>query len=144
MDRLIQIGYSKLSQVGEWELQHALVRKESAREKSVMKDSRVTEVMTLLSKNPNSTIDEISAKISEYGMSMSIIEKITLLQMKQNNLRVKLLQLAQKQREFDEFGFGQNTQTEQKHISEQIGEIEESINKYQDEYRKIFPKQQVY
>lgn len=144
VDRMIQIGYSKLSDVREWEKQHALVRKESAREKSVMKDARVTEVMTLLSKNPQLSVDEISAKISGYGMSMSLIEKITLLQVKQNNLRIKLLHLTQKQKEFDEFGFGQNTQTEQKQVSDQIGELEKSIKQHQEEYRKIFPKQQVY
>jgi hypothetical protein len=127
-----------------WESEHAEVRRESSREKSVMKDARVLHVMTLLAMNPTLTLDEISAQIADHGMSMSIIEKVTVLQMQQNIWRVKLLALAQKQKEFEEFGYGQNTLEEQKAISNKLALLESQVVKYQEDYRKVFPKQQLY
>jgi hypothetical protein len=144
VDRVIQIGYNKVPAAYSWEPEHSVVRKESAREKSVMKDARVAHVMTLLAMNPSLTLEELSNQIAEYGMSMSMIEKVTVLQMQQNNLRVKLLGLVQKQKEYEEFGYGENKLEEQKEISRQIRMLESQVSQYEEEYRKVFPRQVVY
>lgn len=144
VDRIIQIGYNRIPEVLNWEPQHAAVRRESAKEKSVMKEARFAEVMTTLSKNPNMSLDEVAAQISNYGMSMSTIEKVTVLQLQQNRLQVRLLQLSAQQKEFEEFGVGASTREEQMRLSAELTEIETSLKRLKDEYRAIFPKQQVY
>ena len=144
MDRIIQIGYNRIPEVSNWEPQHAAVRRESAKEKSVMKEARFAEVMTTLSKNPNMTLDEVAVHISEYGMSMSTIEKVTVLQLQKNRLQVRLLQLSAQQKEFDEFGVGASTREEQIRLSTELAGIDTSMQQLKEEYRKIFPKQQVY
>lgn len=109
-----------------------------------MKEARFAEVMTTLSKNPNMSLDEVAAQISNYGMSMSTIEKVTVLQLQQNRLQVRLLQLSAQQKEFEEFGVGSSTREEQLRLSAELAEIETSLKRLKDEYRVIFPKQQVY
>lgn len=144
VDRIIQIGYNKIPEALNWEPQHAAVRRESAKEKSVMKEARFAEVMTTLSKNPNMTLDEVAVHISEYGMSMSTIEKVTVLQLQKNRLQVRLLQLSVQQKDFEEFGVGASTREEQVRLSAELAGIETSMQHLKEEYRKIFPKQQVY
>lgn len=144
VDRIIQIGYNRIPEVLNWEPQHAAVRRESAKERSVMKEARFAEVMTTLSKNPNMSLDEVAAHISQYGMSMSTIEKVTVLQLQKNRLQVRLLQLSAQQKEFEEFGVGSSTQEEQSRLSADLARLDSTMQDLKSEYRRIFPKQQVY
>lgn len=109
-----------------------------------MRDDKLFEVVQILKKNPEFTVDQVDEQILKNGMGLGIVDKIQLLRSKKDELNIQILQLAKAQKEFDEYGFGQDPRQHITQIQESVKEIDSRIEKLKEVYRKLFPKKEIF
>lgn len=99
VDRLVDVGNSKLVNIGQWEYEHQVLRKEQARETSFMKEDKTHEIIRIMERDTLKPLDQVDAELKKRGMSLSIIEKIYLLMAKRDRLMIDTEHLMAKRKE---------------------------------------------
>ncbi len=99
VDQVCALGSGSLQECEDWTPGHAKLRREWGRQKSLMKDDRLTRTVEILKADPKASVEEVDAKLSANGMSLSIIDKVYLLKSRQDGLRIKLGRLSRAKRE---------------------------------------------
>ena len=82
-----------------WEPQHQILRQEHGREVSATKEDKTQEIITLMSQDPEMSIDSINNHLNNYGMSLGIVDKIHILMSQHDNLTIKFDHLISKEKE---------------------------------------------
>ncbi len=144
VNKVLISGYNHLNTVKAWEPTQYWLKKENGRERSFMRNDKLNEVVFILKKNPNMSVDEIEAELSKSGMNLSIVDKIYLLRAKREELNIRVLTSAKALKEYEEYGFGTDPRIIVDEAREQTKEIDAQIEKLKTEYRKLFPKREIY
>lgn len=99
VDNFISKGYKNASDVRGWEYEHQELRKEHGRETSFMKDDKIIEIVSILNKNPDESLDQINADLKTRGMSLGVIDKIYVLSSQKDDLILRIEHLLSLQKE---------------------------------------------
>ena len=99
VNEFIQAGNYRLKEVITWEPTHQVLRKEHGREISATKEDKTQEVITLLSQDPDMSLEEIDKNLKNYGMSLGIIDKIYILMSQRDISTIKMEHLITKKKE---------------------------------------------
>lgn len=99
VDEFIQAGNNRLKEVKNWEPEHQILRQEHGREISATKEDKTQEIITLLSKDAEMSLERIDDHLKNYGMSLGIIDKIHILMSQRDNLTIKIDYLNSKKKE---------------------------------------------
>lgn len=99
VEKFCAAGTASLQECEDWTPGHAKLRREWGRQKSLMKDDRLARIVEILKSEPSASVEEIDAKLSSSGMSMSIIDKVYILKSRQDALRIRLARLTKAKQE---------------------------------------------
>ena len=99
VDEFILAGNSRLKQVIAWEPQHQFLRQEHGREVSATKEDKTQEIITILSHDPEISLENMNVQLKRYGMSLGIIDKIHVLMSQRDHVNLKVEHLMAKKRE---------------------------------------------
>lgn len=99
VDEFIHAGNYRLKEVITWEPVHQELRKEHGREISGSKEAKTQEMITLLSQDPDMSLEEVDRNLNNYGMSLGIIDKIYILMSQRDSTTIKIEQLLSKKKE---------------------------------------------
>lgn len=144
VDRVISYGNKYLNEVKDWEPVHFRVRQEHGREKSVQQPERMLEIIEILRKNTDITLEEVDKLLEPSGMALGIIDKIYILNSRLDYNRISMQRLVSNLKEFEDYGFGNDPRTEVRRLQQESQEIEAKISTLKAEYRKIFPKKEIF
>lgn len=100
MDEFIQAGYRRLDEVRAWEPQHLILRKEHGREVSATKEDKISEIISILSQDPDMKLEDIDKQLHNYGMSLGTIDKVHILMSQRNTTEIKIESLLSKKKEY--------------------------------------------
>lgn len=144
LSKVIASGYSHLPEVRAWEPTQYWLKKENGRERSFMRNDKLQEVVMILKKNPEMSIDEVDAELGRSGMHLSVIDKIYLLRARKEELNIRILSNSKAIKEFEEYGFGKDPRIVVDEVREEIKGIDKQIDKLKADYRRLFPKREIY
>lgn len=99
VDEFIHAGNNRLQEVKLWEPQHQVLRREHGKEISASKEDKTQEIITLLSKDPEMSLENIESHLQTYGMGLGIVDKIHILMSQRDNLTIKIEDLMSKSKE---------------------------------------------
>lgn len=99
VDEFIQAGNSRLREVVAWEPVHQNLRREHGREVSATREDKTQEIISLLARDPEMSLEEIDKHLKGYGMSLGIIDKIHVLMSQRDNITIKIEYLLAKKKE---------------------------------------------
>ena len=109
-----------------------------------MRDDQMIEVVQIMKKNPDISVKEVDEQLSKNGMSLGIIDKIQLFKSKKEEINITILSLATSQKQFDEFGYGEDQYQNIEKMKDAIKEIDAEIERLKKEYRRLFPKNEIF
>lgn len=144
VERLVAIGWVKVKELKEWEPHHQELRKEQGREFSLMKDDKTAEIVRLMNANPSLTVEEVDKELESHGMRLGIVEKIYLYMARKDRLMIGAEHLAARLAEFEEYGHGDDPRAVMAAAAQEIAAIDEKVESLKAEYRRIFPKREIF
>lgn len=77
-------------------------------------------------------------------MSLGIIDKVQLYKSKKEEINITILSLSTSQKQFEEFGYGENQYQNIEIMRDAMKEIDSEIEKLKQEYRKLYPKKEIF
>jgi hypothetical protein len=99
VDEFIQAGNSRLREVIAWEPVHQNLRREHGREVSATREDKTQEIIALLAREPEMSLEDIDKHLQGYGMSLGTIDKIHILMSQRDNVTIKIEYLLAKKKE---------------------------------------------
>lgn len=99
VDEFIAAGNSRLKEVKAWEPKHQVLRREHGTEVSATKEDKTQEIITLLSRNSDMSLEEIDKHLQAYGMRLGIIDKIHVLMSQRDLLAIRVDYLLSKHKQ---------------------------------------------
>jgi hypothetical protein len=99
IEEFIQAGNARLKEVVAWEPIHQNLRREHGREVSATREDKTQEIITLLARDPEMSLEDIDKHLKGYGMSLGIIDKIHVLMSQRDNITIKIEYLLAKKKE---------------------------------------------
>ena len=99
VDEFIQAGNSRLREVIAWEPVHQNLRREHGREVSATREDKTQEIISLLARDPEMSMDDIDKHLKGYGMSLGTIDKIHILMSQRDSITIKFEYLLAKKKE---------------------------------------------